>query len=163
MSHEDFDPVWSEAERLRLPVCVHTGWCHPGLKRPFTDSYGAHVLGFTLARYDRFLRVFGWRDLRSFSAAQSCLFGSWCRLGSLPDRKDGSLLSPETANRRPLPKRRASEYVRDCEVYFTCEAEEKLVPQVIEFVGEDRIMISADMPHGRRAKAPSRRSGSGPT
>ena len=38
--------------------------------------------------------------------------------------------------------------MRDCEVYFTCEAEEKLVPQVIEFVGEDRIMISADMPHG---------------
>jgi predicted TIM-barrel fold metal-dependent hydrolase len=38
--------------------------------------------------------------------------------------------------------------VRDCEIYFTCEAEEKLVPQVIEFVGEDRIMISADMPHG---------------
>src|SRR5262249_41615110 len=54
----------------------------------------------------------------------------------------------ETANRRPLPKRRASEYVRDCEVYFTCEAEQKLVPQVIDFVGEDRIMTSADMHHG---------------
>ncbi|HSF56720.1 MAG TPA: amidohydrolase family protein, partial [Candidatus Binatia bacterium] len=48
LSHEDFDPVWAEVERLGLPVCVHTGWCHPGLKRPFTDSYGAHVLGFTL-------------------------------------------------------------------------------------------------------------------
>jgi uncharacterized protein len=38
--------------------------------------------------------------------------------------------------------------VRQCEVYFTCEAGEKLLPQVIDFVGEDRIMISADMPHG---------------
>jgi predicted TIM-barrel fold metal-dependent hydrolase len=38
--------------------------------------------------------------------------------------------------------------VRDCEVYSTCEAEEKLVPQFIDFVGADRIMISADMPHG---------------
>jgi len=31
---------------------------------------------------------------------------------------------------------------------FTCEAEEKLLTQAIEFVGEERIMISADMPHG---------------
>ena len=54
----------------------------------------------------------------------------------------------ETANNRPLPKLRATDYVRDCQVYFTCEAEEKLLPQVMEFVGEDRIMISADMPHG---------------
>src|SRR5262249_7174708 len=29
----------------------------------------------------------------SFSAAQSRLFGSWCRLGPLPDRTDGSLFS----------------------------------------------------------------------
>lgn len=54
----------------------------------------------------------------------------------------------ETANGRPTPKRRASDYIRDCQVYFTCEAEEKLVPQVMEFVGENRLMISADMPHG---------------
>src|SRR5262249_34937654 len=54
----------------------------------------------------------------------------------------------ETANCPPLPKRRASEHVRDCEVYFTCEAEEQLVPEGIDFVGEDRIMIWAHIAHG---------------
>jgi GrpB-like predicted nucleotidyltransferase (UPF0157 family) len=32
--------TWGDSISARLPVCVHTGWCHPGLKRPFTDSYG---------------------------------------------------------------------------------------------------------------------------
>ena len=56
--------------------------------------------------------------------------------------------APPENTAEQAPKRRASEYVRECEIYFTCEAEEQLVPQVINFVGEDRIMISADMPHG---------------
>jgi uncharacterized protein len=148
LSHEDFDPVWSEAERLRLPICVHTGWCHPGLKRPFTDSYGAHVLGFTLPVMMGFYAFVGGGILDRFPRLKVAFLEAgvdW--VPYLIERMDHYFHS-ETANHRPLPKRRASEYVRDCEVYFTCEAEEKLVPQVIEFVGEDRIMISADMPHG---------------
>ena len=148
MSHEDFDPVWSEAERLRLPVCVHTGWCHPGLKRPFTDSYGAHVLGFTLPVMMGFYAFLGGGILDRFPRLKVAFLeagADW--VPYLIERMDHYFHS-ESANGRPVPKRRASEYIRDCEVYFTCEAEEKLVPQVIEFVGEDRIMISADMPHG---------------
>jgi hypothetical protein len=148
LSHEDFDPVWAEAERLGLPVCVHTGWCHPGLKRPFTDSYGAHVLGFTLPVMMGFYAFLGGGILDRFPRLKVAFLEAgvdW--VPYLIERMDHYFHS-ESANRRPVPKRRASEYVRDCEIYFTCEAEEKLVPQVIDFVGEDRIMISADMPHG---------------
>jgi predicted TIM-barrel fold metal-dependent hydrolase len=31
--------------------------------------------------------------------------------------------------------------------YPGCEAEEPLLPHVLQLVGEDRVMISADMPH----------------
>jgi uncharacterized protein len=148
LSHDDFDPVWAEAERLRLPVCVHTGWCHPGLKRPFTDSYGAHVLGFTLPVLMGFYAFLGGGILDRFPRIKVAFLEAgvdW--VPYLIERMDHYFHS-ESNNRRPLPKRRASDCVRDCQVYFTCEAEEKLVPEVIEFVGEDRIMISADMPHG---------------
>ena len=40
-----------------------------------------------------------------------------------------------------------SGWLKDCQIYFTCEGEEKLLPEVFSFVGEDRIMISADIPH----------------
>jgi predicted TIM-barrel fold metal-dependent hydrolase len=46
------------------------------------------------------------------------------------------------------PTRRASDYPRDCKIYLTTEAEERYLPRVLEFVGEERIMVSADMPHG---------------
>jgi len=148
LSHEDFDPVWAEAERLGLPVCVHTGWCHPGLKRPFTDSYGAHILGFTLPVLMGFYAFLGGGILDRFPRIKVAFLeagADW--VPYLIERMDHYFHS-ESANQRPVPKRRASDYVRDCEVYFTCEAEEKLLPQVMEFVGKDRIMISADMPHG---------------
>ena len=148
LSHEDFDPVWAEAERLKIPVCVHTGWCHPGLKRPFTDSYGAHVLGFTLPVLIGFFAFLGGGILDRFPRIKVAFLeagADW--VPYLIERMDHYFHS-ETANNRPLPKRRATDYVRDCQVYFTCEAEEKLLPQVMGFVGEDRIMISADMPHG---------------
>ena len=111
LSHEDFDPVWSEAERaqassLRAHRLVPSGpqaSLHRQLRRPRPRLYAA--------RYDGFLRVCGWRDLRSFSAAQSCLFGSWCRLGSLPDRTDGSLLSLRDCQ-PPTAPQAASERVR---------------------------------------------------
>ena len=32
-------------------------------------------------------------------------------------------------------------------VYTTCEAGERLLPQVIDYLGEDNIMVSEDMPH----------------
>lgn len=148
LSHEDFDPVWAEAERLRMPVCVHTGWCHPGITKPFLDSYGAHVLGFTLPVMMGFYAFLGGGILDRFPDLKIAFLEAgvdW--VPYLIQRMDHYFHS-ESANGRPTPKRRASDYVRDCQVYFTCEAEEKLVPQVMEFVGEDRIMISADMPHG---------------
>jgi predicted TIM-barrel fold metal-dependent hydrolase len=33
-------------------------------------------------------------------------------------------------------------------VFFTCEAEEASLPQVLEMLGEDQMMASADIPHG---------------
>jgi hypothetical protein len=44
-----------------------------------------------------------------------------------------------------LPSGKPASY-RD-RVYVTCEADEMLLPQVIEYLGEDNVMVSEDMPH----------------
>jgi len=43
--------------------------------------------------------------------------------------------------------RRPSEYIRSGNVYFSCEAEEVLLPQAIDYVGEDQILYASDFPH----------------
>ena len=93
LSQEDFDPVWAEAERLSLPVCVHTGWCQSGPQASFHRQLRSPRPGLYAAGHDGFLCVCGWWNLRSFPSAQSRLPGSWRRLGALPDRTDGSLFS----------------------------------------------------------------------
>ena len=40
-----------------------------------------------------------------------------------------------------------SAYLRRGNVCFSCEGDEKLLPTVLEQLGEDQMMASADMPH----------------
>lgn len=47
-----------------------------------------------------------------------------------------------------MPKKRPSEYLKEGRIFFTCEAEESPLPQVLQLLGEDQMMVSADMPHG---------------
>jgi predicted TIM-barrel fold metal-dependent hydrolase len=45
----------------------------------------------------------------------------------------------------PLPHAKPGTYLD--RVWMTCEADERLLPQVIDLLGEDKIMVSEDMPH----------------
>jgi predicted TIM-barrel fold metal-dependent hydrolase len=47
----------------------------------------------------------------------------------------------------PVSKHAMEEYLRRGNVYLTIEGEELLAPQVIELLGEDHVMASADIPH----------------
>jgi predicted TIM-barrel fold metal-dependent hydrolase len=47
----------------------------------------------------------------------------------------------------PHSKKFPSDYLAEGRLYVTCEAEEPLLPQVLELVGEDQVMIEGDMPH----------------
>jgi predicted TIM-barrel fold metal-dependent hydrolase len=40
-----------------------------------------------------------------------------------------------------------TEYIRQGSIYFSCEADEPLLPQALAYVGADRIMYASDFPH----------------
>ena len=42
------------------------------------------------------------------------------------------------------------EYVRKGNLFFSTEADDVLLPQVIALVGEDNMVFGSDMPHGDR-------------
>jgi predicted TIM-barrel fold metal-dependent hydrolase len=47
----------------------------------------------------------------------------------------------------PALRKRPSEYVRSGRIYFSCEADEWLLPQAVKLVGENQIVYASDFPH----------------
>ena len=47
----------------------------------------------------------------------------------------------------PLLTKRPSDYVRGGSIYFSCEADEWLLPQAVKLVGESQIVYASDFPH----------------
>jgi uncharacterized protein len=150
MLHEpEFDPVWAEAERLELPVGVHTGWSHPGLTESGTSFLPGIVVGFTLPVLLGFLSFTAGGILDRFPGLRVGFFeagADW--LPYWVQRMDQYwTVATWAAPGHPRSQRAPSEYLTTGRVYLTCEGEERLLPQVLELAGEDRVMVSGDMPH----------------
>ena len=150
MLHEpEFDPFWAEVERQELPVGIHVGWSHPGLAESGTSYFPGVMVGFTLPVLLGCFSFLGGGLLDRFPGLRVGLFeagADW--LPYWVERMDQywnatSWLAPG----HPRSARPPSEYLPTGRVYITCEGEERLLPQVLEFVGEDHVMISGDMPH----------------
>jgi predicted TIM-barrel fold metal-dependent hydrolase len=47
----------------------------------------------------------------------------------------------------PLLKKKPSDYVRGGTIYFSCEADEWLLPQAVRLIGENQIVYASDFPH----------------
>jgi predicted TIM-barrel fold metal-dependent hydrolase len=62
-------------------------------------------------------------------------------------RNQLSTFHSQTAPQHALPP---MEYVRKGNLFFSTEADDVLLPQVIELVGEDNMVFGSDMPHGDR-------------
>jgi predicted TIM-barrel fold metal-dependent hydrolase len=150
MFHEpEFDPFWATVEQQELPVGVHTGWSHPGLTESGTSYYPGVIVGFTFPVLMGYFSFLGGGILDRFPGLRVGFFeagADW--LPYLTQRMDQYwLASSWLAPGHPRSARTPSEYLAAGRVYVTCEGEERLLPQVLEFIGEEHVMISGDMPH----------------
>src|SRR3989442_699962 len=146
----EFDPVWAGASDAGLPVCVHVGWSFPPLRRMCDEHVSSLNLSFTLPLLFGFLSFLGGGILDRFPKLRVGFLEAGA--GWLPwflERIDHyhpvSNFFRKSFGLDVLPSQRPASY-RD-RVYVTCEADEMLLPQVIEYLGEDNIMVSEDIPH----------------
>ena len=147
MHHPDLAPFYAAACEVDLPVCIHTGWSAPGLTQTCEDPYASLILSFTLPVLMGFFSILGGGVLDRFPEAPGGFSGGRLRVDPVHGRPHGSLPSGGGDVGEPLQEASPSEYLKEGRVYVTCEAEEPLLPQVIDLVGEDQILIEGDIPH----------------
>ena len=51
------------------------------------------------------------------------------------------------ASEAPVLRKKPSDYVRSGKIYFSCEADECLLPQALAHIGEQQIVYASDYPH----------------
>jgi hypothetical protein len=146
----EFDPVWAAASDAGLPVCVHVGWSHPGLRQLCDEHMSSLNISFTIPLLFGFFSFLGGGILERFPELRVAFLEGGA--GWIPwflERIDHyypvANFFRTSFGLEPVTRHRPDEYRH--RIHVTCEADERLLPQVIEYLGEDNIMVSEDMPH----------------
>lgn len=149
MLHDlQFDPIFRELVRQDLPVCIHVGWGHRGLQESADGMFASFGVSFTLPVLMGFFSIVGGGVLDRHPDLRAGFFeagGDW--LPWMVQRMNRYRGVTMFHNVTPVSKHPIEEYLKAGNVYFTIEGDEWLVPQVIELLGEDHVMASADIPH----------------
>ena len=142
LDHSDFDPVYSAAADLDMPICIHIGHGSPA----FESIQGRDGAGF-----NRFIS-----DSPNYLALSVILnsklpakFPS-LRFGFFESGCTWVAAAVQTALHVRLRPRELMEFVQEKlaqhNFFFTCEVHEDL-PHIMRYLGDDRLMASSDYGH----------------
>jgi predicted TIM-barrel fold metal-dependent hydrolase len=144
-----YDPVYAEAERLGIALCVHgaggsTGEVGSGRLATFAE---VHAYGFPVAMLLQFTSMV----CSGVPVRFPRLRLAYLEIGAtwLPyylDRLDEHW-EKRGEIEMPLLTKKPSDVVRESPIYFSVEASETLLPQAIEYLGDDHFVYASDIPH----------------
>lgn len=144
-----YEPVYAEAERLGCPLAIHGtrgGAEEVGALgyRTFTE---VHTYAFPASMFFHFTSiVFNAIPLKFPKLRLAFLEIGATWLPYWLDRMD-SHWEKRGQYDTPALTKKPGDLVRRSPIYFTLEAEETLLPQTIEYVGEEHFMYASDFPH----------------
>ncbi|MEX0805405.1 MAG: amidohydrolase family protein [Candidatus Binatia bacterium] len=142
-----FFPVYEQAEKYGLPICIHTGSGSRHLMELF-DVERNHTFA-----HNRVLPVFAFRDLvanRIPEQFPTLKFGFIEASASWVPYMVHVLRRQQGAN---FKFNHPADLFREYRFYVACEADEEL-PHLIHFIGEDNLIIGSDYGHNDPSKEP---------
>ncbi|MBI2088318.1 MAG: amidohydrolase family protein [Deltaproteobacteria bacterium] len=152
-------PFYDAVAEEDLALGVHVGWAFPGLNNAYTHIYPSGVIAFHIPVLMGFTALIAGGVLDRYPTIRVVFLEAGClwvpfildRLKHRFESQGKSLpkFIPQTAPRQALPP---MEYIRRGNLYFSAEVEDFLLPQVMELVGEQQIVLGTDMPHGDRER-----------
>jgi uncharacterized protein len=145
-----FFPLYEEAERLNIPICVHMFLGRYGSEATGTmrvdKFFYSHLFGHTFEQMIALAVVLGEGVLDRFPKLRFVFLESGC--GWLPYwfyRLDEhyEVLGNQVPQLQTMP----SKLLERGQLYFSCEADEPEIPHVIETIGDDWIVFASDYSH----------------
>ncbi len=147
LDNPHFFPIYEQAARLDLPICIHTGSGAPSLLALFDTERNS-----TFA-HNRILPLIAFRDLVANKIPE--LFPA-LRFGFI-EASAGWIPYLVHVLRRLLRARwqfaSSAELFHEYRLYVACEADED-IPYIAKYAGEDHILIGSDYGHNDPSKEP---------
>lgn len=147
LDHPYFFPIYEEASRLNLPICIHTGSGAPSLLALFDTQRNS-----TFA-HNRILPLIAFRDLVANKIPERF---PELRFGFI-EASAGWIPYLVHVLRRLFRDRwnyaSSLELFREYRLYVACEADED-IPYIAKYAGEDHILIGSDYGHNDPSKEP---------
>lgn len=157
LSDPSFLPIWDEFARTKLPLCVHMGMSYPPLAQLGHSIYDGHVIGMSLPAQLAFVAIVGhgmldrYPDLKvaflEFGA--EWIFYMVSRMDHyLPLDRGAHPFGLSMPNAAELPRTSIRAYVRSGRIFMAAEADDRMIHQLFDLIGEDYVLFSSDFPHG---------------
>lgn len=157
LSNPSFLPVWDEFDRTGLPLCVHMGMSYPPVTALSESIYDGHVMAMSFPVFLAFVAIVGHGMLDRYPDLKVAFleFGAeWiyymvARMDHyLPLDRGGHVWGMSQPNPDRLPQKTITDYVKSGRFFIAAEADDRLLHQLFELVGEDQVLFSSDFPHG---------------
>ena len=163
LSDPSFLPVWDEFDRAKLPLCVHMGMSYPPLAQLGRSIYDGHVMGMSLPAQLAFMAIVGhgmldrYPDLKvaflEFGA--EWIFYMVSRMDHyLPLDRGAHPFGLSMPNAAELPRASIRDYVKSGRIFMAAEADDQMIHQLFELIGEDHVLFSSDFPTAKAATMP---------
>ena len=149
LGDERFTPIYEEAQRLDVMLGVHASGSHlgGGGVELFSKFIQAHTCSHPFGQMRQLTSIVfegipeRFPDLRiAFLEAGAGWAPYWMERMDDEYAKRGEVEAPAL-------RKKPSDYVRSGKIYFSCEADEWLLPQALKLVGENQIVYASDFPH----------------
>ena len=140
IDHPYFHPVYEQAARLDLAICIHTG-----SGAPWMLPYFEHARNHTFA-HGRALPIFAFRDLVANRIPEKF---PGLRIGFIEASAGWAPFMIHILRRlfKDRPKfKNSAELFRDYNLFIACEADED-IPYLARCIGEDNMVIGSDYGH----------------
>jgi predicted TIM-barrel fold metal-dependent hydrolase len=143
-----FLPIYEEAQRLDVMLGVHASGSHlGGAGVDFFPSFiQTHTVSHAFGQMRQLTSIVFEGIPERFPRLRLAFLEAGC--GWAPywmERMDDEYA--KRAAEAPALKKKPSDYCRSGTVYFSCEADEWLLPQALKLVGESQIVYASDFPH----------------
>ncbi|MBI2207544.1 MAG: amidohydrolase [Candidatus Rokubacteria bacterium] len=149
LGHARFDPIYAAAQELDVPIAFHASGTDMGSAghEPFPKFIQAHTFSHVPAIMRQLVSTIFEGVPERFPRLKLAYLEAGC--GWVPyfvQRMDEEFEKRGHVEAKAL-RRKPSAYLRSGNIYVSCEADEPLLPQAIEYLGADQILYASDFPH----------------